>query len=277
MRLGQLSRKISVRSNEIVTFLAKNGIVVEDSFNARVNDEHVHLVISHFAPQIAQQDATGSETNIGREEAVDISTLQQPIEPMDKVLETEDAQLRDETTDKIQDKLEPPVIEFVGDAQPETGEQESINEVNGVIKPPKVELQGLKVLGKIDLPEPRKKDVETDTQRSQGDESTTSQPPGPADAGRRKPSLQPRRSQNRPRKNPVTLERERRAKEQEEQRMREAENEKQRKTQHYQKRVKPKGPTKAARIHNEETAPVEDFEAPPKSLWGRFIRWLTSY
>ncbi len=266
MRLGQLSRKISVRSNEIVSFLSTHGVAIEDSFNARIDDEHVHLVISHFAPNLTMAPLPAErkleESNV---EEPGLPEIQQPtqseIQPLAEPVS-------DSNTEISQSKSSGP---GEGDSDPLL-EHESINEVNGVIKAPKVELQGLKVLGKIELPEPRKKEPDGNSDQSAGAE-TPSEKPGP---GKQRNSPKPRGSQNRPRKNPVALERERRVREQEEQRKRQSELEKQRKAQHYHKRVKPKGPTKPVRIHNEEVAPVEDIQPQPKTLWGRFVKWLTS-
>ena len=135
-----------------------------------------------------------------------------------------------------------------------------------VIKAPKIELPGLRVVGKIELPEKKKKEPE----KAPEDQV-------PPTENRPKPvSRNPRRqSPTRDRQNPVALARER---EEREKRMREnekREQEKQRRAEHYQKRLKPQPPTKAARLHREElveTTPPKPER--PKTLWGRFMRWL---
>lgn len=135
-----------------------------------------------------------------------------------------------------------------------------------VIKAPKVELPGLRVLGKIELPEKKKKEPEKPQEEPLQPQENHSKPL----------SRNPRReSQPRNRQNPVALARER---EEQEKRKREAEireREKQRKAEYYQKRLKPQPPTKAARLHREE---MEEMPAlpreKPKTLWGRFLRWL---
>jgi hypothetical protein len=141
--------------------------------------------------------------------------------------------------------------------------EESLPEV---IKAPKIELPGLRVVGKIELPEKKKKEDEKPQEE-----------PAPAQESRPKPlSRNPRReSQPRNRHNPVALARER---EEQEKRRREAEareREKQRKAEYYQKRLKPQPPTKAARLHQEEMADMPKVEREkPKTLWGKFMRWL---
>jgi hypothetical protein len=267
MRLGQLSRKISIRTNEIVALLAQRGVVVEDSFNARVEDEHVQYVISHFAPHlnIPSEPQTGQGQVAEPVESTTPSDVMQPVEPSPEPQEAVAEDEHNSSAKEVQQPSEEGVSKPV--------ESGLVNEVNGVIKAPKVELQGLKVLGKIELPEPKKKETGTEPDEAQPLE----QPSRQTDPAKRKNAQKPRGAYDRPKKNPVVLERERRAREEEEQRKRKAELEKNRKTQHYHKRVKPKGPTKAVRIHNEEVAPVEDLRVEPTTLWGRFVKWLTSY
>lgn len=265
MRLGQLSRKIAVRSNDIVDFLAKQGVNLEDSFNARVDDEHVQVVISHFAPHLLSE-------SLPTDPGVFVNDSIQELNPPEQPQSNEpDSQPEGSISDSASENE---TENFNKEAEQEAGTValDVINEVNGVIKPPKVELQGLKVLGKIELPEPKKKEPES----SSDQEGIAPAPAERAESRRQKNASRPRRAHDRPRKNPVAMERERRAREQEEERKQQDELEKQRKAQYYQKRVKPKGPTKAIRIHNEEVAPAEDIQPQPKSLWGRFVKWLTS-
>lgn len=147
--------------------------------------------------------------------------------------------------------------------EPVSQAEESLPEV---IKAPKIELPGLRVVGKIELPEKKKKEAEKPQEN-----------PSPPQESRPKPlSRNPRReSPPRNRHNPVALARER---EEQEKRRREAEareREKQRKAEYYQKRLKPQPPTKAARLHREEMADMPKVEREkPKTLWGKFMRWL---
>jgi len=134
-----------------------------------------------------------------------------------------------------------------------------------VIKAPKIELPGLRVLGKIELPEKKKLVPEKE------DESEKATPP---------PNL-PRRPQKKypvpERKNPVMLAREREENEMKRKREEEKEREKQRKKEYYEKRLKPQAPTKAVRKLEEEYEEMPPMEPDrPKTLWGRFMRWLTT-
>lgn len=150
---------------------------------------------------------------------------------------------------------EPAVTEGTDTPEPQA---ESLPEL---IKAPKVELPGLRVLGKIELPEKKKPE-----------------PPREPEPEReaRPIARNPRRNQPpRDRKNPVRL-----AREQEEHekklRLEEAkQKEKERKAAYYQKRLKPQAPTKAVRLIDEEYEEMPPLEPErPRSLWGRFMRWL---
>src|SRR5690606_5772319 len=140
MRLAQLSRKFSVRPAEIVDLLARHNVALEPSANTKVEGEALTIVIAHFAPQSLEQNSSLQESSVS--------------EPL---------------TNETVETVEPVVPEVIGEPKaseelPEDAGEEQLtqlNEVGGVIKAPKVELKGLKVLGKIELPEPRKKEEPT--------------------------------------------------------------------------------------------------------------------
>jgi hypothetical protein len=128
-----------------------------------------------------------------------------------------------------------------------------------VIRVSKVELQGLKVLGKIDLPEPKKKADATPSEQQ------------PEQQQRRE--FQKRRDQ-RDWNNPLEVKRQQEARDAEKRKKEQAEKQKEKRTNHYYNKVK-SVPTKAVRRFEEQTV-VEEIETrePPKGLIGRFLRWL---
>jgi len=149
--------------------------------------------------------------------------------------------------------------------EPDSSTPESMPEV---IKAPKVELPGLRVLGKIELPEKKKKETENPPEETLPPQESRSRP--------LPVSRNPRRqSPPRDRQNPIAQARER---EEQEKKRREAEareRDKQRKAEYYQKRLKPQPPTKAARLHREEMVDMPTREREkPKTWWGRFLHWL---
>lgn len=244
MRLGQLARKLAVRPSQIVDYLSTHQIYLEEGSNAKLNDEHVDRIVLHFAP------------NRLKEIVADIKT-EEAVENMTPAIVTEQPEKEDS---------KPEIFESASDNKLEKPE---------VIKAPKVELSGLKVLGKIELPEPKKKDqpalepareetkTEPQEQRKQKPES-------------RKPQIKSKQEAQQPWRNPIALQREREAREAEQRKREAAEREKERRKEHYLKRVKVGQPTKPARIIDEpmELHITQKSDERPRGLWGRFMKWL---
>jgi hypothetical protein len=138
-----------------------------------------------------------------------------------------------------------------------------------VIKPPKVELSGLKVLGKIDLPEQKKKDLQSASVQNDNEKEITPRE-------RTRPQRGKGGTTNaRPAKNPIAVQRER--EELEAQRKREAAKalEKEKKAQHYFNKVKVVAPVKTSKreqVEEEISTPAPE----PKTLLGKFFRWFTT-
>jgi type IV secretory pathway VirJ component len=248
MRLGQLARKLALRPAEIVGFLAKNGIQIEEGSNTRIEDDHVSLIMNHFAPErMAEMTAELAAEKIPLIPEVEVGS-----EPV-KEIKVEEIQSRMADVPSVNPE---PVVEL--------------------IKAPKVELSGLKVLGKIELPESKKKEpqqVESITTEDTVVPLEEQKKPEP-----RKPFV-PRkeRSEQRPVKNPIALQREREATEAEKKRRANAEREKEKRTQNYLKKVKPAAPTKALKIMNDRVEEiVEEKVEPPKTWLGKFMRWMNT-
>ena len=125
MRLGQLARKLSIKPEDIVSFLASQGTIMENGNNTRVEDAKVEIILQRFAPNNQQL----------QQEIVQL-TDQQEVE---SILSADDAEA-------------PP---FDISPSPELPE---------VIKAPKIELPGLRVLGKIELPEKKKPVLPAETE-----------------------------------------------------------------------------------------------------------------
>ncbi|HPH46137.1 MAG TPA: hypothetical protein PKU83_03965 [Chryseolinea sp.] len=138
MRLGQLARKISIRQTDIVDFLAKSDVVISSESNARVEDEHVKFILAHFAPSFLEEKIESNEVLLPEEKSEEIVEVSVPSPIV-------------EEAEVIQN------IEIVEVASSSTEDQKE--EKVEVIKAPKVDLPGLKVIGKIDLPESKKKEV----------------------------------------------------------------------------------------------------------------------
>jgi len=244
MRLGQLARKLAVRPSQIVDFLSTHQIYLEEGSNAKLYDEHVDRIVQHFAPDRIN------------EIAADIK-VEEAAEKKEALLEV--AELATNSENLKTENLEPD-----SDLQQERPE---------VIKAPKLELAGLKVLGKIELIEPKKKEKPV---ADVGVAATKSETEEKGRPDRRQEPLKPKRETQQSWKNPIALQREREARKAEEQKKEAAEREKERRKEHYLKRVNVGQPTKPARIFDEpvEVQINQKQEVRPLGLWGRFMRWL---
>jgi hypothetical protein len=261
MRLGQLARKLSLRTGDIVEFLATNNIQIGEGSNTRIDDEHAMLAIKHFAP--------GMEMLLKEEEAehqINLPTAEMPEVVIEDVKAIETESIIDE------------VVSVEGTEASEATEESSdvVTEEPALIKAQKVELPGLKVIGKIDLPEPKKKEIPT-AETEEGSVSinsdTSTELPKRKQREDRRP-FEKRERNDRPRKNPVALQREREALEDEKKKRAEAELAKERRTNNYLKKVKPTQPVRAAKLMAEEYVALEPEEKKPDSWFGRLIHWL---
>ncbi|MEQ1586491.1 MAG: hypothetical protein ABL895_11470 [Cyclobacteriaceae bacterium] len=244
MRLGQLARKLAVRPSQIVDYLSTHQIYLEEGSNAKLNDEHVDRIVLHFAPDRLKEIAADIKT----EESVESIAQSIVTEEPDKEYS------QPEILESEADKLERPEV----------------------IKAPKVELSGLKVLGKIELPEPKKKDQPVPEPASE-ETKTERQEQGRQRPENRKPQSKSKwEATQQPWRNPIAVQREREAREAEERKREAAERDKERRKEHYLKRVNVGQPTKPARIIDEpmELHITQKSDERPRSLWGRFMKWL---
>ena len=191
MRLGQLARKLDLETSEIIKFLKKKDVEVENHLNTKLEDETVKMVLDAFTPE---------------EEPEPI--VEQIVEPEPKELITEEpttvieekivVEQEDITPEPIEVAEEVKPVEIVKDkevitvselrekeaAEAENNEERKIVELSredtvpenidvAIIRAPKVELQGFKVLGKIDLPESHKKESKKDSNELVERDNTT--------------------------------------------------------------------------------------------------------
>ena len=242
MRLGQLARKLEIRPAEIVEFLALKGIAIEENVNTRLEDDQVVTILRHYNPEHLNE--------VVLEDDKKESEVLEPPSESEPVL---------------------PQLQLNGDDEG----HEVVGEKPEVIKAPKIELTGLKIIGKIELPEPKKKPETT----APPAETPTAEPYPVKPAQKVNPfGRNMQRSEHRPRKNPVALQREREASEEKKKRAEQAEREKDRKTRNYYKKVKLSPPTKAVRLVDEPVMQMSahELEEPPRTWFGRFIKWLTT-
>jgi hypothetical protein len=232
MRLSQLARRLSLKPSEVVEFLGRQNIPVEDRLNARIDSDIVALVVKHFNPSLLDV--------LMKEDAADeVALLPEPNEVQDS-----ESTATTPTTNQA-DEASP------ADSTPPE-----------VIRAPKVELPGLRVVGKIELPEPRKKETVSEAVPKKSEDRNRGRF---ADSGRR------------PAKNPVALQREKEERERERTKREEKRKEKHLRTQRYLQKVKEKKTPKGQKARVAAPAPVADSPRPaPKTWLGKFIRWWTT-
>lgn len=235
MRLAQLARKLDVRQTDIVAFLEGKNIDVEKGSNFRLDDATIALILQRFGPLPGTVHGIAQET-VPDNDAPDIG---------EHISRKETSSRAEETT---------------GTDDPEPAENVEL------IRAPKVELPGLRVVGKIDLPEPKRKTEEADASAATTNVEQES-PPAP----RKK-----RRTQTADARNSASVRREREARAAERKRRAEEELEKERRRQKYLSKVRINVPTKPARIYDDEVEelPQEMAEEPKPGLWGRLLGWL---
>jgi hypothetical protein len=250
MRLGQLARKLALRPAEIVEFLAENDIRIPDGANARLETDHVNLIMKRFVPgwiETSEEESEQEEVVILQETNLD-QLSSSPELP----------------TEEQPQPLAEPEVEAEADDRAESAE---------VIRAPKVELSGLKVIGKIDLPELKKKE-------EQPKEETSVNPVDSRDERRenRRQFDGNRKRHHRPEKNPIAVQREREEREAQKKREEQIARDKEKRTQKYLKNYKAAPTTKAVRLVKEDTMEMsaQELMEPPKTILGKFLRWLKS-
>ncbi|MBM3178197.1 MAG: hypothetical protein FJZ78_09340 [Bacteroidetes bacterium] len=226
MRLGQLARKLDISPGDIEDFLEKYDLLTDGGTNARLSDDLVRKVVATLAPH-RLSDFSG---DLEKDEP-----LPPPAPSIDRPVEIESSP-----------------------AEPVTPE------LPDTIKAPKIDLPGLKILGKIELPEPPKK-PEKEIQ--------------PAEQlsveGHRK-SYRDRPREQRPWRNPMEEKRKREAKELERQKQEELRLKKEQRTMAYfNKQSKPKSSEKPRKKQKSEATSISAPPKPPKTVFGKIWRWLT--
>lgn len=144
MRLSQLARQVSKTSKELIVFLHSRGIKSYTSSNAKIDPDHVRLIQNHFGPEsISSPEDTISAGKKDREFDPSLHD-EQPLKP----------EISQKKTSKQAINL------------PEPEETE-------IIRAPKIKLQGVKVVGKIELPEKPVKVTESKPTKEENLENPT--------------------------------------------------------------------------------------------------------
>jgi hypothetical protein len=235
MRLGQLARKINISPSDIESHLISAGLPAESGINTRLSADQVQLVLKKYAPEMVVMEITEIIESPEEETEISPAHIKEVVPPA--------AQMSEETDVSSEPEVLPDLI-----------------------KAPKIELQGLKVLGKIDLPEPKKK-LEPEVKSEEKPEQ------GPAT---RNFSGTRNFRQQRPHRNPIEAQRLREAREAEKRKLDEARKKKELRTQAYLKTVYESKALKKSKEKVRENSGVQRVKRPvPNSFIGRIWHWLT--
>lgn len=146
MRLRQLARKLDVDTEKLIQYLRVSNLPSDGDSNAKLSEEQEKLLLEKFGPVIKEEIEevkVTPEINSEKEKEEEVATE-----------EKEDTELTEEIV------VEKP-FETSPSLAAESNEQTELPEV---IRAPKIELTGLRVVGKIELPSPKKKEEEKEEQ-----------------------------------------------------------------------------------------------------------------
>ncbi len=138
MRLSQVARKLNVGLSTIVEFLGEKGHEVESSPNAKINGEQFAMLSREFADSASEKEEA-SGLSIGTKHA-DIAIDEDHLKPVKKTTD-EEVLIKNLSAEKVAPQAKE-------ETKPEKVEAE------------KTKLQGIKVLGKIDLDKKKEEESE---------------------------------------------------------------------------------------------------------------------
>lgn len=276
MRLGQLSRQLNLDTKDIVNFLAENNIEIKDHPNVKLDETAEQMVMEKFSDPKSEEPAEliePSEIQIIESESSEPESDILP-EPQSEELEDDPVAEPIATTSDVE-PAEPSSEEAIASETPDSEEEIE------VIKAPKIELPGLKVVGKIDLPEPKapKEDEEPEEpiEKEEKEESIPKVRLVHHSKRNSRPRLTPeqleeKRLRNKRAKEKRIREAEERAKAREIQRLKDI------KAEHYKKKLSKASAKQTTNKKKATSKPkqVTQQKPQPKSLLGKFWRWLNT-
>lgn len=166
MRLTTLARKIQITPTKLIEYLKKNDIAINNGVNTILDSKTVAMVLDKFSPT-ADKDSISAEPLVGEEKSEVASTPEGPenTEPEVEIISsqiTKSPEIKGEATESM--VVVESTVKISSEKKsttPKTGtiddlEQGLLEDIE-LIKAKKVKLEGIKVIGKIDIPEKVKK------------------------------------------------------------------------------------------------------------------------
>ncbi len=259
MRISSLARKIKIKPSELITYCEQNNIELDSGAHTKLSEDQVEKIYTEFAPEFLKQDETAEAVIAG------------PLEDTEEVELKPDPEVTvevsvEENSVAIEEDI---VTEEAAEETQKEDEAEDDNEAQEeieVIRAPKITLPGLKVKGKIDLPEPKKPEPKEEKKREE--EKTKN----------RKKSGRNRKGKNGDDFNPVAAARKRKQEREEKDRAAALKKKKKAKAQHYYKMqskvAKKKEPQKEI-LQTRETR-KEQVKDVKRNVFQRFWRWFNT-
>lgn len=305
MRLAQLSRKLKVKPATIIQYIEKTFETEINSHpNSRIPDEYLENIYEAFIKVEIPKETEIATPPYPIEDEIIVEKIEIKVnetkEEKNKETELQEVEESEKTEEAAQDPNE--------STEESSEETVQLNIQDGVIRAPKVEIEGVKVIGKIDLPE-KPVAVENTEENEESEESeesnetvdqaekenteTTTIQPATEQKNILVKTKNPRKKANKP-----TQDRQKRQKGEisyEEQRRldkaayteavkRRKEEEKRKAKERYQELMKKKEATapkkkisKSREKAMQEKALIQKRkEEAPTTLWGKFIYWLNN-
>ena len=249
MRLTTLARKVQITPSKLVAFLEQKNIQIDNGINTRLNDETIGLVKNHFG---FEETEVLKEPNMIEQEVVSIEEeVEDHVIVAEETGENEQEELSADTELPTPEEEDPKIVEQqeTNVAAPKIGTvddlEEGLAEDIELIKVKKVKLEGIKVIGKIDLPEkPKKEDLKENEEKGTEEEEKKS-------ARRNKDQKHPNKATQKGKRSGLTISYEEKLKREERMKRRELKlkmnEEKDRKREHYIKTVQANSASSLAR------------------------------
>jgi len=141
MRLGQLARKLDISPTQIINFLTENGIQISEGSNVKLDSQQEEEIIRKFGNNLLEIPFESNELETVLDETIEENESGTSTNEPGQQETHDQPQLSEENADS--ENSETPEVPKVQEEEME------------LIKAPKVTLPGLKVVGRIDLPEPK--------------------------------------------------------------------------------------------------------------------------
>jgi len=168
MRLSQVARKLNVGLSTITEHLAAKGFEIENNPNSKITLQQFNLLMKEFeSSALDKKEASG--LTIGKKHSDNIVIESENLAEKRAKEEDEEFFIKNTSAEKIKPAEEPVVkAEPVKEQPADTSSESELS---------KVKLQGIKVLGKIDLNERKKPKPKVEEQEEVKEVKQTVEPP----------------------------------------------------------------------------------------------------